>query len=63
LSITDQRLIWFLPSVEYVDINPNAKHTLLFLHGWPSLWASWKYQIQEFRVSGALLFNDSEFFS
>jgi soluble epoxide hydrolase / lipid-phosphate phosphatase len=37
--------------VEYVDVgNPNANRTLLFVHGWPSLWASWKYQIQEFQV-------------
>jgi len=35
--------------LHYVDINPNADRTLLFLHGWPSLWASWKYQIEEFR--------------
>jgi len=34
--------------LQYVDINANAKPTLLLLHGWPSLWASWKYQIQEF---------------
>ena len=37
-------------SLGYVDINPSSKRTLLLLHGWPSLWASWKYQIQEFRV-------------
>ncbi len=38
-------------SAEYVDVgNPNANRTLLFVHGWPSLWASWKYQIQEFQV-------------
>jgi len=36
--------------LRYVDVNPSFEHTLLFLHGWPSLWASWKYQIQEFRV-------------
>ena len=36
--------------VGYVDINPQAKTTLLFLHGWPGLWASWKYQIEAFRV-------------
>jgi len=36
--------------VDYVDINPQAKKTLLFLHGWPSLWASWKHQIEEFQV-------------
>jgi soluble epoxide hydrolase/lipid-phosphate phosphatase len=35
--------------LHYVDINPQAKTTLLFLHGWPGLWASWKYQIEEFR--------------
>ncbi|KAN0124485.1 alpha/beta-hydrolase [Russula decolorans] len=35
--------------LHYVDINPKAEKTLLFLHGWPSLWASWKYQIQEFQ--------------
>ena len=36
--------------LDYVDINPQAKKTLLFLHGWPGLWASWKYQIEEFQV-------------
>jgi len=36
--------------LQYVDVaNPNAKGTIVLLHGWPSLWASWKYQIQEFR--------------
>lgn len=35
--------------LHYVDINPQAKKTLLFLHGWPGLWASWKYQIEEFQ--------------
>jgi len=36
--------------LQYVDSgNQNAERTLLFLHGWPSLWASWKYQIQEFQ--------------
>ncbi|KAI0303057.1 Alpha/Beta hydrolase protein [Russula brevipes] len=34
--------------LHYVDVNPTAHRTLLLLHGWPSLWASWKYQIQEF---------------
>lgn len=34
-----------------MDVNPTAHRTLLLLHGWPSLWASWKYQIQEFGVS------------
>jgi len=36
-------------NLHYVDINPEAEKTLLLLHGWPSLWASWKYQIQEFQ--------------
>ncbi|KAI0269333.1 alpha/beta-hydrolase [Gloeopeniophorella convolvens] len=35
-------------NIHYVDVNPTAERTLLLLHGWPSLWASWKYQIQEF---------------
>ncbi|KAI0254201.1 alpha/beta-hydrolase [Lactifluus subvellereus] len=35
--------------LSYVDINSKGKKTLLLLHGWPSLWASWKYQIQEFQ--------------
>ncbi|KAI9512737.1 alpha/beta-hydrolase [Russula earlei] len=34
--------------LHYADINPKAEQTLLLLHGWPSLWASWKYQILEF---------------
>ena len=40
---------------DYVDINPQAKTTLLFLHGWPGLWASWKYQIEAFQVIAAAL--------
>ena len=35
---------------EYVDVNPNAERTILMVHGWPSLWHSWKYQIEEFKV-------------
>jgi len=44
--------------LRYVDINPSFEHTLLFLHGWPSLWASWKYQIQEFRSDYRLIVPD-----
>ncbi|KAN0140064.1 epoxide hydrolase [Lactarius tabidus] len=44
--------------LRYVDINPSFKHTLLFLHGWPSLWASWKHQIQEFRSDYRLIAPD-----
>ncbi|EGO01415.1 hypothetical protein SERLA73DRAFT_103194 [Serpula lacrymans var. lacrymans S7.3] len=36
-------------TLKYVDINPDAKPTILMLHGWPSLWSSWSYQIQEFQ--------------
>lgn len=34
----------------YADINADAGRTLLMVHGWPSLWQSWKYQIDEFKV-------------
>lgn len=44
--------------LRYVDINPSFKRTLLLLHGWPSLWASWKYQIQEFRGDYRLIVPD-----
>ncbi|PSR88468.1 hypothetical protein PHLCEN_2v5148 [Hermanssonia centrifuga] len=36
-------------SLKYVDINPQAEKTLLMVHGWPSLWHSWKYQIEGFK--------------
>ncbi|KAH7922876.1 alpha/beta-hydrolase [Leucogyrophana mollusca] len=36
-------------SIDYVNINPSAKTTILMVHGWPSLWSSWGYQIQEFK--------------
>ncbi|THH17595.1 hypothetical protein EW146_g3260 [Bondarzewia mesenterica] len=39
--------------IHYVDINPKAEKTLLMVHGWPSLWSSWKYQIQEFKFCTA----------
>ncbi|KAI0026351.1 Alpha/Beta hydrolase protein, partial [Vararia minispora EC-137] len=35
-------------SLSYADINPAAPRTLLLVHGWPSLWASWKFQIAAF---------------
>ncbi|KAJ6579568.1 alpha/beta-hydrolase [Mycena vulgaris] len=37
--------------LRYVDINPDAKTTLIMVHGWPSLWSSWSNQIQEFKGS------------
>ncbi|ETW84768.1 epoxide hydrolase [Heterobasidion irregulare TC 32-1] len=42
----------------YVDINPTAEKTLLMVHGWPSLWSSWKYQIEEFKHEYRLLIPD-----
>ncbi|KAF8271703.1 alpha/beta-hydrolase [Lactarius quietus] len=44
--------------LHYVDINPQAKTTLLFLHGWPGLWASWKYQIEEFQTDYRIIAPD-----
>ncbi|KZV66779.1 alpha/beta-hydrolase [Peniophora sp. CONT] len=41
--------------LQYVDINPSAQRTLLLVHGWPSLWASWKYQIAEFQSDFRLI--------
>jgi len=35
-------------TLSYVNINPSANTTLVLLHGWPSLWSTWSYQIQEF---------------
>ncbi|KIJ59773.1 hypothetical protein HYDPIDRAFT_183893 [Hydnomerulius pinastri MD-312] len=36
-------------NIEYVDINPAAKTTILMVHGWPSLWSSWGQQIDGFK--------------
>ncbi len=32
----------------YLDINPKASKTLVMLHGWPSLWTTYRNQIQAF---------------
>jgi len=34
----------------YVEVNPEAATTMIMAHGWPSLWSTWSYQIQEFKV-------------
>ncbi|KZV81422.1 alpha/beta-hydrolase [Exidia glandulosa HHB12029] len=35
--------------IEYVSVGPvNANKTLLFVHGWPSIWTVWGPQVQEF---------------
>ncbi|KAG0697103.1 Alpha/Beta hydrolase protein [Suillus ampliporus] len=36
-------------SIEYVDVNPTAEKSIIMVHGWPSLWSSWGYQIEEFK--------------
>jgi soluble epoxide hydrolase/lipid-phosphate phosphatase len=32
----------------YIDINPTAKKTLVMVHGWPSLWTTYRNQIEAF---------------
>lgn len=39
------------PSLDYVEVNPEASQSILMVHGWPGLWHNWKYQIEEFKVS------------
>ncbi|KAG9308725.1 Alpha/Beta hydrolase protein [Chiua virens] len=36
-------------TIDYVDVNPSAKTTILMVHGWPSLWSSWGKQIEHFK--------------
>ena len=36
--------------LDYVNVNPEANKTLLLVHGWPSLWASWSNQIEDLKV-------------
>ncbi|KAK7045492.1 hypothetical protein VNI00_007745 [Paramarasmius palmivorus] len=44
--------------LSYVDINPDAEKTLILVHGWPSLWSTWSYQIQEFKEEYRLIVPD-----
>ncbi|TFY61993.1 hypothetical protein EVG20_g6854 [Dentipellis fragilis] len=48
--------------IHYADINPTAKRTLLLVHGWPSLWSSWKYQIQDLQDEYRLIVPDQRGF-
>jgi len=32
----------------YLDINPKGTKTIVMLHGWPSLWTTYRNQIQAF---------------
>ncbi|KAI0051471.1 alpha/beta-hydrolase [Auriscalpium vulgare] len=44
--------------LHYVDINPEAKKAIVLVHGWPSLWHSWKYQIPELQDEYHLIVPD-----
>lgn len=35
-------------NLAYLDINPKAKKTLVLVHGWPSLWTTYREQIKYF---------------
>ncbi|KAA1477488.1 alpha/beta-hydrolase [Dentipellis sp. KUC8613] len=48
--------------IHYADINPTAERTLLLVHGWPSLWSSWKYQIQDLQDEYRLIVPDQRGF-
>ncbi|KAH7905596.1 Alpha/Beta hydrolase protein [Hygrophoropsis aurantiaca] len=45
-------------SIDYVDINPGTNSTILMVHGWPSLWSTWGYQIQELKDDYRLIVPD-----
>jgi soluble epoxide hydrolase/lipid-phosphate phosphatase len=36
--------------LDYVDLNPSASTSIIFVHGWPGLWSTWSNQILEFQV-------------
>jgi soluble epoxide hydrolase/lipid-phosphate phosphatase len=42
----------------YLDINPTAKKTLILLHGWPSLWTTYRHQIKGFENEYRLIVPD-----
>jgi soluble epoxide hydrolase / lipid-phosphate phosphatase len=50
----------------YLDINPTAKRTLVLVHGWPSLWTTYRHQISDLGKEYRLIipenrgFGDSE---
>ncbi|KAK2782760.1 hypothetical protein FQN53_009621 [Emmonsiellopsis sp. PD_33] len=50
----------------YLDINPEAEKTLILSHGWPSLWTTYRSQIEKFSPDYRLIipehrgFGDSE---
>lgn len=53
-------------NLAYLDINPKAKKTLVLVHGWPSLWTTYREQIKYFGNDYRLIipehrgFGDSE---
>ncbi|KAI0915493.1 hypothetical protein AcW1_004007 [Taiwanofungus camphoratus] len=44
--------------IHYADVNPEAERAILMVHGWPSLWHSWKFQIDEFKDDYHLMVPD-----
>ncbi|EJD44007.1 alpha/beta-hydrolase [Auricularia subglabra TFB-10046 SS5] len=48
--------------IHYVDANPSAERTLLFVHGWPGLWTNWANQIHAFKDQYRLLVPDQRGF-
>ncbi|CCM05727.1 uncharacterized protein FIBRA_07959 [Fibroporia radiculosa] len=49
--------------IEYIDVNPTAERTLLMVHGWPSLWHSWKFQVEEFKDDYRLIIPNNRGFA
>ncbi|KAF8632815.1 hypothetical protein AX15_001675 [Amanita polypyramis BW_CC] len=35
--------------LHYIDVNPTGDATILMVHGWPAVWSTWSYQIEEFK--------------
>lgn len=48
--------------IHYVDVNPTAERTLLFVHGWPGLWSNWANQVHAFKDEYRLLLPDQRGF-
>jgi soluble epoxide hydrolase/lipid-phosphate phosphatase len=44
--------------IHYVDINRDAKASIIMVHGWPSLWSSWANQIRELEKDHHLVIPD-----
>lgn len=44
--------------MSYVDLNPTANRTIVFVHGWSGLWAGWSNQILHFQDKYRLIVPD-----